>query len=155
MIWCKNQFIICSFSPKEEPRETRPTISFRDNILTLKFYFFYPQQDHGTVGYQANTEGIDFSNEIYGDNRKVAATPPSNRDWAERLRKESDIHLQHNLDPTSVIKRNDIKVTKMNHLWSYAMYLSCGRRLRERNSNPSVNSLTGIHLWYNKLSLKG
>lgn len=155
MIWCKNQFIICLFSPKEEPRETRPTISFRDNILTLKFYFFYPQQDHGTVGYQTNTEGIDFSNEIYGDNRKVAVTPPSNRDWAERLRKESDIHLQHNLDPTSVIKRNDIKVTRMNHLWSYAMYLSCGRRLRERNYNPSVNSLTGIHLWYNKLSLKG
>ena len=32
------------------------------------------------------------------------------REWAEKLKKDSDGLVQNNLDPTSVIKRNDIKV---------------------------------------------
>jgi len=61
----------------------------------------FTQQEQGRVSYQAGAEGIDFSNQIYGDNR----------DWAERLKKDSDDLVRHNLDPTSVIKRNDIKVS--------------------------------------------
>ena len=68
------------------------------------------QHDQGEVSYQAGAEGIDFSNQLYGDNRDVV-TPKPNRDWAERLKKDSDALARHNLDPNSVMKRNDIKVS--------------------------------------------
>lgn len=73
-------------------------------------YQFVLQQNQGDVRYQSGAEEIDFSNPIYGDNRKVAASKPSSREWTEKLKKDSDGLVQNNLDPTSAIKRNDIKV---------------------------------------------
>lgn len=72
--------------------------------------FFFLQQNQEEVRYQSATEDIDFSNPIYGDNRKAATSKPSNKEWVEKLKKDSDGLVQHNLDPTLVIKRNDIKV---------------------------------------------
>lgn len=72
------------------------------------------QHDQGEVSYQAGSEVIDFSNQLYGDNRDVRTSTPQrteNRDWAERLKKDSDVLARHNLDPNKVMKRNDIKVS--------------------------------------------
>lgn len=71
---------------------------------------YFLQQNQEEVRYQSGTEEIDFSNPIYGDNRKAATSKPSNKEWAEKLKKDSDGLVQNNLDPTSVVKRNDIKV---------------------------------------------
>ena len=73
-------------------------------------FSIFLQQNQEEVRYQSGAEEIDFSNPIYGDNRKAATSKPPNKEWVEKLKKDSDGLVQNNLDPTSVIKRNDIKV---------------------------------------------
>ncbi|KAL9969518.1 hypothetical protein ACROYT_G021740 [Oculina patagonica] len=90
------------------------------------------KQDQGGVRYQSGAEDIDFSNPVYGDNR-TATIPPASREWAEKLKKDSDGLVRHNLDPTSVIKRNDIKVSE-NPLYNSRPTNNAGQR--EEFSNP-------------------
>ena len=71
----------------------------------------FPQQDQERVRYQSGSEDVDFSNPVYGDNRNaMVLAAPASREWGEKLKKDSDGLVRNNLDPISVIKRNDIKV---------------------------------------------
>ena len=100
--------------------------------LTLDYHFL--QQNQGEVRYQSGTEEIDFSNPIYGDNRNATTSKQSNTEWAEKLKKDSDGLVQHNLDPTSVIKRNDIKV---RHVLDEALRREFQRRENLVSPQPS------------------
>lgn len=53
---------------------------------------------------------MNFSDPVFGDNRNALTSGPSREEWAEKLRKEPDGSVRNNLDPTTVVKRNDIQV---------------------------------------------
>ena len=61
---------------------------------------FFLQQNQEEVRYQSGTGEIDFSNPVYGDNRNAATPKPSNKEWVEKLKKDSDGLVRNNLDPT-------------------------------------------------------
>ena len=84
-----------------------PTNHKRPEVVLL---ILLQQNEQDRVRYQSGSEEIDFSNPVYGDNRHALTSAPSKREWAEKLKKDSDGLVRNNLDPTSVIKRNDIKV---------------------------------------------
>lgn len=93
--------------------------------LLLGAIFYYrrkykrERQEQREVSYRADTEDIDFNNELYLDVNNVVTSASPNRFWTEKLRKQSDSLLQRNLDPTSVVKRNDVKVSE-NPIYSSA-----------------------------------
>ena len=64
------------------------------------------------MGYQSNADRVDFNNPVYNDYSRDGSPQqehvPVEDMIQDRLRKEENV--RHNLDPTSVIKRNDIKV---------------------------------------------
>lgn len=69
------------------------------------------QQNQGAVTYNTDSDAIDFNNRLYEASNDIR-TKSASRDWDKKLRKERDGLMRHNLDPTSVKKRNDIKVTR-------------------------------------------
>ena len=69
------------------------------------------QQNQGAVTYNTDSDAIDFNNQLYVQDNDIR-TKSASRHWDEKLNKEYDGLVRHNLDPTSVKKRNDIKVTR-------------------------------------------
>lgn len=69
------------------------------------------QQNQGAVTYNTDSDAIDFNNRLYEANNDIR-TKSASRDWDKKLKKERDGLMRHNLDTTSVKKRNDIKVTR-------------------------------------------
>lgn len=106
----QKQFVTLLASTKPKTFDDSLHAVYCDKRWPKTRFSIFLQQNQEEVRYQSGTEEIDFSNPIYGDNRKAATSKPSNKEWAEKLKKDSDGLVQNNLDPTSVIKRNDVKV---------------------------------------------